>query len=95
MLDARKSSCEFGRVSVKKYINNVFYRNDELSKQKLSGCGDELCARDYLLIPGGTGVLPGTEASVSSKDKKKLETRDRYSYTNDCVITMMFEKGDC
>ena len=58
------------------------YRNDDLTKQKLSGCGDELCARDYLLIPGGTGVLPGTEASVGSKEKKKLESRDRWDDEN-------------
>ena len=34
-------------------------------------------ARDYLLIPGGTGVLPGTEAYISTKDIQKTESRDR------------------
>ena len=52
-----------------------------MKQQHLQVWGDELCARDYLLIPGGTGVLPGTEASVQSKDKKKLESRDRYNFS--------------
>ena len=68
-------SCKYELFEI---VLNLF-RNKELSEQQLSGCGDELCARDYLLIPGGTGVLPGTEASVQSKDKKKLESRDRYN----------------
>ena len=71
------------RIGVLSYIKlKYMFRNKELSEQQLSGCGDELCARDYLLIPGGTGVLPGTEASVQSKDKKKLESRDRYNFNH-------------